>query len=331
VRGYPQILIWVSCYVAATGSLTGVNTSDAGLSLFRNAQAFPRMLQGQATVLTAEQLRDAGVSPTAASWRARHGALIRAHHGAYLLGVTQPDLLDRIHAALVVSPPDAVIGFHTAAALLGFGVIEHADVHIVVPSGCVLPQRFGIRAHQSVVPIPEPVTPLGIPCSPAARTAIDLARVLRRWLAVPVLDAALAAGACSADELATEVARHDGLPGVRRARRLIGLADDRSQCVQESQLRLVLHDAGLVGFEPQVPVPDDRYPRYVLDLADRKYRVAAEYDGASHLDRARHRADRERHNWLDGRGWRMRYFTDDDLYRRPDRIVRTLRVALDGR
>ena len=54
---------------------------------------------------------------------------------------------------------------------------------------------------------------------------------------------------------------------------------------------------------------------YVVDLADRRLRVAAEYDGSSHLDRARLRSDRTRHNYLSTRHWRMRYFTDQDLYR----------------
>jgi hypothetical protein len=40
------------------------------------------------------------------------------------------------------------------------------------------------------------------------------------------------------------------------------------------------------------------------------------------------RNDRERHNWLETRGWRMRSFTDRDLYRRPGLIVATMRAAL---
>lgn len=281
-------------------------------------------------MLTLADLAEAGVSPSAASWRAERGRINRAHHGTYLTGVGRPDLLDRIHAALAVSPPRPCSGFTTAAALLGFGVVEDGDVHIVLPQGGSLPNRRGIRVHQSVLPVADRVTPLGVACTPAARTCIDLARLLRPSLALPVLDAALAAGACTAGDLATELAHHAGLRGVRRARSLLCLADGRSQCVQETQLRLIVHEAGLLGFEPQVGVPDDRNPRYVLDLADRKHLVAAEYDGTSHLDRRRQRSDRARHNWLDEQGWRIRYFTDYDLYQRPSHIVRTLRLAIDG-
>jgi very-short-patch-repair endonuclease len=73
------------------------------------------------------------------------------------------------------------------------------------------------------------------------------------------------------------------------------------------------------------------WPRYYLDLADPRRRVAAEYDGSSHLDRARLRADRERHNYLDSAGWRMRYFTDRDIYRPPSYVVRVVEAALRGR
>lgn len=74
----------------------------------------------------------------------------------------------------------------------------------------------------------------------------------------------------------------------------------------------------------------DRYgiPVYRLDLDNRERRIGIEYDGLSHLDRDRLRHDRERVNWLDGAGWRMRYFTDRDLYRRPQYIKATIRAAL---
>ncbi len=45
------------------------------------------------------------------------------------------------------------------------------------------------------------------------------------------------------------------------------------------------------------------------------------YDGDARLDQPRH-------NWLETRGWRMRYFTDDDLYGEPDQLVQIVRAAL---
>ena len=296
--------------------------------LYRDARLFPGTLRGRNTVATTAELEEQGVSRDANRWRTNHRRTIRAHHGAYLVGETEPDLLDRIRAAMAVSPPGAVVGFHTAAALLGFGVVPATNVHIVVPAGGLFPNRRGIRVHQSVVPIGEPVMRLGIACTPAPRTAIDLARSTQRPLALSVLDAALANGACDREALVREVARHMALPGVRQTRALVALADPRAQCSQESHLRLIVHDAGLHEFEPQVPVYDEYGTiRYYVDLGDPSRRVAAEYDGASHLTRDRLRDDRARHNWLENAGWRMRYFTDRDLYTRPGDIVRILVAA----
>jgi Uncharacterized protein conserved in bacteria len=268
------------------------------------------------------------MSMSAARWRARRSRIARPQRGLYLLGDTPPDLEDLARAALAVAPPHAVIGFHTAAALLGFGVVAADTVHVVVPAGQAFPQRRGITVHQSVVPI-APFAVRGVRCTTPARTAIDLARILARPDALAVLDAALASNTCTPTELADEVGRHRRLKGFRQASALVPLADGRAECAQETHLRLILRDARISSLVPQVPVLD-RYGRtlYRLDLADERLRVAAEYDGASHLDRERMRSDRARHNYLATRNWRLRYFTDVDIYRRPDYVVRTIRAAL---
>jgi very-short-patch-repair endonuclease len=223
----------------------------------------------------------------------------------------------------------AVVGFHTAAALHGFGVVDSDSIHVVVPIGGPFPQRPGIVVHQSGLAVAPTALVAGIPCTAPARTAIDLARALPRPRALAVLDACLYCGSCGLDELMAEVALHRGRRGFRQALALVPRADGRSQCAQESHLRLVVHDAGLVMFEPQVQVPDQYgEPLFVIDLADRRLRVAAEYDGSSHLDRRRLRHDRRRHNYLSSRHWRMRYFTDEELYRRPESIPAILRAAL---
>jgi len=317
-----------------TGASIEGHTSGTlrGVDLYDRARIVPALLRGSMTATSPRAMVSAGMSQDAIRWRADRGTLRRVHRGSYLRGGGTPDLLDAIHAALVVSPPHAVIGFHTAAQLLGFGVTPSDEIHIVVPAGTTFPQRRGITVHQSVIPIGEPVEMLGVPCTPAARCAIDLVRSVRRLDALPILDAALRARACDLDDLLAEVKLHDGLRGVRQARDLASLADPRPQCRQESQLRLVIVDGGVKGFEPQVPVEDDLgVVRYVIDLADPRSMVGAEYDGASHLDRSRLRGDRARHNWLENLGWRMRYFTDHDLYQSRDSIIHTLNSARQPR
>ena len=290
----------------------------------------PRMLAGRHPSVTTAALEATGITGQMLWWRTARGRMVRAQHGLYIDGSAVPDLLDLARVALSVCPPGTVLGYHTAAALLGFGITPSSTVHVIVGSEMAVPQRRGITVHQSVLPV-EPAEALGLPCTPAARCAVDLARSLRRVDALPVLDAVLFAQACDLDDLLGEVKLHDGLRGVRQVRELVPLADPRPQCRKESQLRLVLHDGGLPGFVPQWPVrDDDGVVRYYLDLANPRTRVAAEYDGSSHVERLRY--DRARHNWLDERGWRMRYFTRWDLYDQPFTIVpKLIRAAKERR
>ncbi|PZV96951.1 Protein of unknown function [Micromonospora phaseoli] len=226
-------------------------------------------------------------------------------------------------------PDEAVLGFHSGALMHGFGDVRSENLHVIVPAGTVVPRIRGVVAHESVVPVRNPVWVRGVPCAPAARCAVDLARTLRRMDALPVLDLCLRVGACRADELRAEVRDHRALRGIRQARRLVDLADPRSECRQESQLRLLLVDAGLPVPEPQFWVYDQEgVALYRLDLVYREHRVGVEYDGASHLDPDRLRHDRARMNWLAAQGWRMRHFTAHDLYRRPTHVTTTIRSLL---
>ena len=81
----------------------------------------------------------------------------------------------------------------------------------------------------------------------------------------------------------------------------------------------------------QAQLEEARSEAGLVDLAYAHQKVGVEYDGASHLTRDRIRADRARHNWLEERGWAMRYFTDRDIYRTPDRVVEIVARALNRR
>jgi hypothetical protein len=244
-------------------------------------------------------------------------------------GTTPPGRPDILRALFRRLPDGAVLGFHSGARAYGFGVLGSGGVHVIVPAGISRPRIAGVTVHEAVVPVRDVRIVDGVPCAPPARCAIDLARSVPRLDALPVLDAALRAGACVPDDLSIEVSRHDGLRGVRQARELAPLAHPGAECPQESQLRLVLIDGGLPPPEPQLWVCDSVGIRlYRLDLGYEAPRVGIEYDGRSHLDRERMRADRARLNWLAAHGWSMRVFTDRDLYRTPRQTVASVRAAL---
>ncbi|MGC3859758.1 hypothetical protein ACPSM1_06155 [Micromonospora chersina] len=256
----------------------------------------------------------------------RKEELIRVRRGVYAPATCDDE--DELPALLLCLPDGAMLAMQTAARRHGFGVLRESAVHVQLPPDIAKPRLPGLFVHHSVLPV-RPVVVGGLPCVPAARCAVDLARGVRRMDAMPVLDAALRSGAVTVNDLMAELPLHRALRGVRQARELVPRADGRAECRQESQLRLLLIDGGLPAPEPQMWIYD-RYgvPRFRADLGYREQRVGVEYDGLSHLDRDRLRHDRDRMNWLDANGWRMRYFTDRDLYARPTHILKTLRSAL---
>jgi hypothetical protein len=224
-------------------------------------------------------------------------------------------------------PPDGAFSHQTAAALLGFGVLPSTTLHVTVPAGGGVPRRRGITAHQSALPLDDIVEAYGLRCLAPARCAVDLARGLPRPDALSGLDAALRAGVCTPESLAAEVVRHDGLRGVRQARELIPLADPLARCRQETHMRLLLHDGKLPAPRLQLAVVDrSGAERYRLPLGYEEARVGIEYDPDTPADRA----ERLRYRWLADAGWRMRYFTDDDLCRRPAALVQMVRATLLG-
>ncbi|MEV4494722.1 DUF559 domain-containing protein [Micromonospora arborensis] len=252
--------------------------------------------------------------------------LFRVRRGVYADQPCGDD--DQLRALMLRLPEGAMLARQSAARRHGFGVLRDDLIHVQLPAEVPKPRLPGVVVHRTVLSV-DPVFVAGLPCVPPARCAVDLARAVRRLDALPVLDAALRSGVVCQDDLLAEVSVHGALRGVRQARQLISLADGRAECRQESQLRLILIDGGLPPPEPQLWVNDDYgQPLYRLDLGYRERRIGIEYDGLSHLDRSRLRYDRERMNWLDAAGWRMRYFTDRDLYRRPQHIRATIRAAL---
>jgi very-short-patch-repair endonuclease len=263
-------------------------------------------------------------------WQVERGELIRPTRGVYAEGSLDDD--GRLRALFLRLPPEAVLTRWSAAHRLGFEPTPPAKLQIVLPPGVTRPKVPGLTVFEAVLPLPEPVPVGGIPCVPPVRCAIDLARTSRRLDALPVLDGVLRSGLVTHEDLVVEADRHHGLRGIRQARALVGLADGRSECRQESQLRLVLIDGKLPRPEPQLWVHDrSGVPRFRLDLGYEEPKVGIEYDGVSHIDRERLRYDRDRGNWLDAQGWTMRYFTDRDLYSRPQYIVDSVRAALGRR
>jgi hypothetical protein len=145
-------------------------------------------------------------------------------------------------------------------------------------------------------------------------------------MAVERLDALARATSFTADSVIALLDAHPRLRGRRRVERLLDLVDAGAQSPKETWLRLLLLDAGFPRPQTQIPVFENGYQRYYLDLGWEEFMVAVEYDGEQHrTDTRQYRGDIARSEFLDGLGWRrIRVLAGD----RGSAVVR--RVAQAG-
>ena len=123
----------------------------------------------------------------------------------------------------------------------------------------------------------------------------------------------------------SELEEHPGLrslKGCRRLRELLTLVDPRAESPMETRLRLLLHDAGAPPPTPQheVRASDGRLIGRV-DLAYPEWRIAIEYEGDHHRERAQFRRDITRMNALRDAGWLVLRFTAYHVLKDPRYVV----------
>jgi hypothetical protein len=171
----------------------------------------------------------------------------------------------------------------------------------------------------------------GIPLTTPLRTAVDLGRQRNRKRALIALDAMCHRRLVRRPEL-EDHARHRSLKGCRRLRTLLPLVDPRAESPMETLLRLLLHDAGAPPPTPQYEVRgnDGRLIGRV-DLAYPQWRIAIEYEGDHHRERAQFRRDIARVNALRDAGWLVLRFTADDVLKRPTGVVSQVARAIRER
>ncbi|MEE4350265.1 MAG: endonuclease domain-containing protein [Pacificimonas sp.] len=106
-------------------------------------------------------------------------------------------------------------------------------------------------------------------------------------------------------------------PLTERARRL-----RRDQTEAEAKLWATLRGGHLNGhkFRRQFPIE-----RYIADFACPAARLIIEADGNHHDGND---YDRRRDAWLAAQGWRVLRFTNDDVYRNLDGVLRMIELAL---
>ncbi|MGY1715935.1 hypothetical protein ACI78R_15840 [Geodermatophilus sp. SYSU D01106] len=210
----------------------------------------------------------------------------RLRRGAYLDGGA-PDGAAARHRLLVTATlgmlrRPAVVSHQSAAVLLGMPLwsVPLDRVHLTRSPPAWNDSSRSLSVHTGRLDEDEVVHVRGFAVTSPARTAVDLARALSFEQAVVLLDAALAAGRCTAGELAEALDRSHGRPGVRSAARAVSFADRRSESVGESRSRVLLDRLGLqpTGLQHTVHTTDGvRIGR--TDFVWEHRRVVGEFDG----------------------------------------------------
>src|SRR4051812_35312990 len=183
----------------------------------------------------------------------KSGRTVAVFRGVHVDAAHAVALLPHFRAALATQGPNALLGMQSSAVTHGLRWLPpqwsvlSADVHLVVPPDDDHRQRRGLRLHRRTTDCSDVTVVNGMPCLSVTRTLVELARMnLPELLVVQIIDGALLDKRTTKEELLACVGRFAGERNVAIARRRIMRARDKVRSPQETRLRLILEDAGIL-------------------------------------------------------------------------------------
>lgn len=224
-------------------------------------------------------------------------------------------------------PESAVFSGRTAAWVHGLDVPPPALVEVTMPRQSGVSGRVGMSVRRASLDSDDVETVRGLRVTTALRTLADVVTRLPLVEAVVLVDSALRLGRVTMGELEWWVGRHARAKGVKRLREVVELADPGAESPMETRLRMLIVLAGLPRPESQVDLHDEAGGFLArVDLYYRRFRLAIEYDGATHRESLLE--DNRRQNRLLGSGYRLLRFAGGDVLRAPESVVAEVRSAL---
>lgn len=302
--------------------------------LSRARASLGRTARRQHGVFTSADARAAGVSSSALSAMVRSGVVIRRYRGVYVFSGA-PDSRDaRLLAAVLSLGSTAVLSHQSAATLhdLDHGV-KTAEAHVRTSSN-VRGARSSIVVHQGP-PLPQTsVTRVrAIPVTTVSRTLCDLAGSVDEEKLREMVADAVRRGVASTRSLLAEVEARQRFAGRGTLRGVLAALsplepDARGQL--ESAFLALSTRAGMPPTALNYLCIDARGQRRRLDAVWLPEGVAVELDSRSyHGTLIDYNDDLRRENAiLLGDIRIILRFSYDDVMRRPDDVVETLRCAL---
>ncbi|MFI5843381.1 DUF559 domain-containing protein [Catenuloplanes sp. NPDC051500] len=233
-------------------------------------------------------------------------------------------------AALLAAPPGSAIGGLSAAYLWGVDLLApDSPVTVVVPAGHRVRAQTRLTVVRADLNRHDVERFAELRLTTPARTAFDLGRGADRIEASIAVDAMLNRRLVTVAEIAGVANGRPGWPGVARLGEVLRGAEPGAASPMETRLRLVIVAGGLPRpiAQYEVRAADGTFVGWV-DLAYPESRVALEYEGDHHRERATFRKDVVRFNRLQAAGWAALRFTADDVFIRPRKIVDDVRRAV---
>lgn len=162
--------------------------------------------------------------------------------------------LRRRSAALALTQRRVVVSHASSATFDDLPLVVVPRKPSVTSSRPLRGRVADARLHRGALPRSHVARRGPIAFTRPARTIVDLAREHGADAAISAADVALYRGLVSAAELGNVVRYGTGWPGIVAARRVVALADARSESVLESISRLRIDELGLPPPDLQVPM-----------------------------------------------------------------------------
>jgi very-short-patch-repair endonuclease len=275
-------------------------------------------------VVAHEALRAAGITPAEIKQRLASGALLREHRGVYRVGHRAPNREARYLAAVLACGPGALLSGLAAAHLLGIVGGSEPRAEVTTPTerrvAGVATRRARGGLHRGDATVVS-----GIPATTAARTLVDLARLLDAdALARACHEAGIRHGT-TPRQVEAVLARRPNSAGAGRLRAILRGDVRVTLSALERRFLARLRDAGL-------PLPqtnrlaggrrvDCRWPDRHLTVELDGYR----YHASRHAWEQDRRREREAH----ARGDDFRRYTYRDVVEDPRQLLAELRPLLE--
>ncbi|HVO52857.1 MAG TPA: type IV toxin-antitoxin system AbiEi family antitoxin domain-containing protein [Solirubrobacterales bacterium] len=311
-------------------------TGDNGRTKGRDRR-LGEVATGQGGVVSLDQLREIGVSPRAAAYRAEEERLHRVHRGVYAVGHLSIGRVEALRGAILACGVGAVVSHGTAAAFWGLWDNWPLLIDLTVPEQCGR-KIDGIRCRRCRHPEEDEIGQReGVSCTTPARTMVDLAgmygldtlrRTVERAAVLKLLDL---------DALDRSLHFAQGRRGLRTLQMVLAdwrTADGATPDVRSEFEAMVL--PRLIGMGLPRPRCNETLTiggeRLMVDFLWEEQRVVVETDGAAtHQTPLAFQRDRWRDQVLVAAGYRVPRVTWDQIKDEPDavvrRIARTVAVA----